>query len=202
MQKAKLLLFWLVALPSGNSLVGRLRTNRVVSNHIEDSPELPTLRYINNEYGVISCNGGSGPSTMSKPKSNPLNSLSLHEAVSSTLKRQHILGAVPPAMRFIPLGAFAAKELYERQMGKMEALQGQDEQIYRIEIAAGSIENTPNSRLWSCALCHPTHPRSNQVAMKSMFIPSILVAGSRQKALAFEPEVGICTAQSPESRNG
>lgn len=142
----------------------------------------PTLLYINNEYRVNSRESVS--LTMTKSKSNPINSLSLHETISSTLKRQHILGAVPAAMRFIPLGAFAAKELYERQMGKIEALQGQDEQIFRIETAAGSIENAPNPRLWSCALCHPTQSWSNQVTMNSIFIPSIAVPGSKQKTMA------------------
>lgn len=122
---------------------------------------------------------------MSKPRPNPVDSLSLHEAVSSTLKRQHILGAVPAAMRFIPLGAFAAKELYDRQMSKLEALPGQDEQILKLESTTmESIGNTSASRLWGCTLCHPTQPRSNSMTINSMFV-STTIHGSRWNTHAF-----------------
>jgi len=126
---------------------------------------------------------------MSQPKPNPINSLSLHEAVSSSLKRQHMLGVVPPAMRFIPLGALAAKELYERQMGKVEALQGpQDEPIFKIEAATGSIETSPASRLWSCAVCHPTHSLSSHVLVKPPFLSSAAVLpASGQKRPVLDP---------------
>lgn len=147
--------------------------SRIVSTHEEGFLDLlltsSSHRTAKNEY--LKCNSIS--LKMSKSKSNPINSFSLHEAVSSSLKRQHILGVVPPAMRFIPLGAFAAKELYERQMAKVEALQGpQDEPIFQIEAAAGSIESGPASRLWSCAVCHPTQSLSSHVSVKSIAFPS------------------------------
>ncbi|KAK5054466.1 hypothetical protein LTR84_001357 [Exophiala bonariae] len=108
---------------------------------------------------------------MSKSRSNPINSLSLHEAVSSTLKRQHVLGAVPAAMRFIPLGALAAKELYERQMGKLEVLSGPEEQILKLETATSLLDIVPGSaRLWGCASCHAMHSKQNQMATNSIFV--------------------------------
>jgi hypothetical protein len=110
---------------------------------------------------------------MAKSRSTPINSLSLHEAVSSSLKRQHVLGAVPAAMRFIPLGAFAAKELYERRMGKLEALSGPEEQTFKLGTATSLLNSqvAPGStRLWGCALCHPMHSKQHQMTTDSLFV--------------------------------
>ena len=61
---------------------------------------------------------------MSKSSAKPPSELALRDLVSSTLKRQHLLGAVPPAMRFIPIGALAAKALYDNGLGKDRHLLG------------------------------------------------------------------------------
>lgn len=138
---------------------------------------------------------------MPKPRSNPTNSLSLHETISSTLKRQHILGAVPAAMRFIPLGAFAAKELYERQIGKLETLSGPEEQILKLESAATVIDNPSSStRLWSCAFCHPMHSKQSHVTLNSIFVSTATaIPGSKQHSCATDREINGCGAmRSPE----
>jgi hypothetical protein len=67
----------------------------------------------------------------SKNKPTALNESSLTSSLSSIVRKQNVLAAIPPALRVLPLAAFAAGDLYERKYGKdpLESLLGPTEMV-------------------------------------------------------------------------
>ena len=52
----------------------------------------------------------------------PIVEQDLKALVSSTLRRQHLIGSLPGAQRFLPVAAFAAGDLLARKLGVKENL--------------------------------------------------------------------------------
>jgi len=67
----------------------------------------------------------------SKNKPTTFNDSSLTSSLSSIVRKQNVLAAVPPAIRLLPLAAFAVGDLYERKYGKdlLESLLGPIEMV-------------------------------------------------------------------------
>lgn len=55
---------------------------------------------------------------LSKTKPSTFNQSDLTSSLSSIARKQNLLAAVPPALRLLPLVAFAAGDIYERRYGR------------------------------------------------------------------------------------
>jgi hypothetical protein len=80
----------------------------------------------------------------SKNKPTTFNDSSLTSSLSSIVRKQNVLGAVPPALRLLPLAAFAVGDLYERKYGKdpIESLLGPTEMVpIKSQSASGAIRS-------------------------------------------------------------
>jgi hypothetical protein len=81
------------------------------------------------------------------PKNRPTasNDSSLASSLSSIVRKQNVLGAIPPALRFLPLAAFAAGDLYERKYGNnpLESVLGPTKMV---QIESQSASNAIRSK--------------------------------------------------------
>lgn len=97
----------------------------------------------------------------------------LHDLLSSTLKRQHMLSNVPPALRFMPIAALAAEKAIQQRLGlgknavEDALLEGAEpERGFKllpseVEVleSVGAEQAVDIRRLWSCGVCHDMRER-------------------------------------------
>lgn len=80
----------------------------------------------------------------SKNKPTTFNDSSLASSLSSIVRKQNVLSAIPTALRLLPLAAFAAGDFYERKYGKdpLESLLGPTEMVQiEPQSASGAIRS-------------------------------------------------------------
>src|SRR4051794_28089087 len=80
----------------------------------------------------------------SKKKPTTFNESSLASSLSSIVRKQNVLAAIPPALRLLPIAAFAAGDLFERKYGKdpLESLLGPTVMVeIEFQSASGAIRS-------------------------------------------------------------
>lgn len=111
----------------------------------------------------------------SNPSRLPITDKNLKDLISKTLKRQHLASSVPPALRFIPLGALAAADLLEQRFGKnvMEGLFiGKKEEVAVLTLGRPeSAESGMEGRILSCGVCRSFHTPRTSTYMDETLCP-------------------------------
>src|SRR5947209_7977588 len=79
----------------------------------------------------------------SKNKPTAFDNSSLTLSLSSIVRKQNVLAGIPPALRLLPLAAFAVGNLYERKYGKdpLDSLLGPVETQIETQSASGTIRS-------------------------------------------------------------
>ena len=87
----------------------------------------------------------------SKNKPTAFNDSSLSSSLSSIVRKQNVLAAIPPALRLLPFAAFAAGDLYERKYGNnpLESVLGPTEMVQIESQNAGGAIRSESSDLIS-----------------------------------------------------
>jgi hypothetical protein len=96
----------------------------------------------------------------SKSHTRAINQSDLTSSLSSIARKQNVLAGVPPALRLLPLAAFAAGDLYERRHGRnpLEGLLGPGEGR-QVDVGSSSSSSAAlgmgplGLNLYSCAVC-------------------------------------------------
>lgn len=141
------------------------------------------------------------------PRDQPtISNLGLHKLVSKSVKRQHMLGSVPPALQFIPLGAILALDIYDRKSGKdainnsLMDLQAEKVLVVPPEANTTDLQPLAPRRLWSCGFCNSFPQRPHVEHNINALTSTKVVNGAGEMSPAKAPVLFPNLAQSSMAR--